>query len=157
MDALNVAAESPLHPDLDLLFARHQAHCHMDTPPESIHMMDRAALVSPEIAFLVLRDGDRPVAMGALKDLGDGKAELKSMHVLDEVRGRGLAGRLLDALIDTALDRQVQTLWLETGSQDSFAAARALYLRAGFKVCGPFGAYRVDPNSVYMTKRVTDI
>ncbi|WBU61501.1 GNAT family N-acetyltransferase [Paracoccus albus] len=157
MDTLTVAAESPLHPDLDLLFSRHHTHCHMDTPPESIHMMDRSALVSPEIAFLVLRHGDRPVAMGALKDLGGRRAELKSMHVLDEMRGLGLARRLLDALIEAARDRQMQTVLLETGSQDSFAAARALYLRAGFEVCEPFGDYHVDANSVYMKKRLSGV
>ena len=33
----------------------------------------------------------------------------------------------------------------------TFAPARALYERAGFRICGPFAAYVEDPNSVYMT------
>ena len=42
-------------------------------------------------------------------------------------------------------------LSLETGSWPYFAPARALYARHGFTECGPFGDYREDPNSVFMT------
>lgn len=41
---------------------------------------------------------------------------------------------------------------LETGSMDFFAPARRLYAAAGFAPCAPFGAYRADPNSVFMTR-----
>jgi len=34
-----------------------------------------------------------------------------------------------------------------------FEPARQLYARAGFTVCGPFGDYTDDPNSVFMTRR----
>jgi putative acetyltransferase len=33
----------------------------------------------------------------------------------------------------------------------AFAPARALYARFGFVECAPFGDYRLDPNSVFMT------
>ena len=150
MTALVVGPDSPLNPDLDLLFARHQAHCHADTPPESIHMMDRSALNIPAISFLALRDGENAIAMGAVKDLGDGTAELKSMHVLTEARGSGAAARILAALIEAARASGARAIYLETGTQDSFAAARALYRRAGFADCAPFADYREDPNSAYM-------
>jgi putative acetyltransferase len=42
-------------------------------------------------------------------------------------------------------------LSLETGSWAYFAPARALYERHGFVECAPFGEYREDPNSVFMT------
>lgn len=32
-----------------------------------------------------------------------------------------------------------------------FAPARSLYRKAGFSVCDPFGTYREDRNSVFMT------
>ena len=35
--------------------------------------------------------------------------------------------------------------------QDFFLPARRLYAKAGFRECGPFGDYRLDPNSVFMT------
>jgi putative acetyltransferase len=42
-------------------------------------------------------------------------------------------------------------LSLETGSWPYFLPARALYARHGFVECGPFGDYRDDPNSIFMT------
>ena len=64
---IQIAAESPLTEDLALLFQRHTADMHADTPPESIHMLDRAELAGPGIAFFVLRDAGQPLAMGAIK------------------------------------------------------------------------------------------
>ncbi len=44
---VTIAEEHPLTPDLALLFDRHTADMHADTPPESIHMMDKGALAAP--------------------------------------------------------------------------------------------------------------
>lgn len=151
---VTITRESPLTEDLALLFARHTAHCHADTPPESIHMMDRAGLDRPEISFFVLRDAGVPMAMGALKEIEPGHGEVKSMHVLDEARGRGFARRLVDHLIATAQDMGLTRLSLETGAQDSFAPARALYAAAGFVECPPFLGYKPDPMSVFMTRDI---
>jgi putative acetyltransferase len=38
-----------------------------------------------------------------------------------------------------------------------FAAARRLYETFGFKPCAPFGNYRPDPNSVFMTKQLDEL
>ena len=146
-----LAAESPLAPDLTLLFERHTRDMHADTPPESIHMLPREDLVDPAIRFLVVRDGGRPVGMGAIKRIGPDHAEIKSMHVLAEERGRGLASLLLDGLIAEARAQGLSRLSLETGAQAMFRPARRLYERAGFSECPPFGDYRPDPNSVFMT------
>ena len=40
---------------------------------------------------------------------------------------------------------------LETGSYEFFHPAHALYRRHGFVECEPFGGYRPDPLSVFMT------
>ncbi len=148
---LTIDRESPMGADLDLLFQRHTAEMQADTPPESIHMLPRADLAGPAIAFFVIRDAGRPVAMGALKDLGGPEAEVKSMHVLAECRGRGLSRMLLRHLIGQAQGMGKSRLSLETGVQPGFVAARGLYTRAGFSECPPFGSYRPDPNSVFMT------
>ncbi|HLY64240.1 MAG TPA: GNAT family N-acetyltransferase, partial [Chloroflexota bacterium] len=42
-------------------------------------------------------------------------------------------------------------LSLETGAQEAFEPARALYATAGFRPCGPFGDYGPSPNSAFMT------
>jgi len=150
--SLTIGRESPLTADLALLFQRHTADMHADTPPESIHMMDASGLDIPEVSFFVMRDDGRPVAMGAFKRIDAGHAEIKSMHVLAEDRGRGLSRRMLEHLVDQAKAAGFARLSLETGVQPTFIAARALYERAGFATCPPFEGYWDDPNSVFMTR-----
>lgn len=147
-----ITRESPATPDLALLFERHTADMHADTPPESIHMMDASELDHPDIAFFVMREGGVPLAMGAFKRINDGHAEIKSMHVLAEARGRGLSRAMLDHLLAAARAAGFARLSLETGVQPTFIAARALYERAGFAICGPFEGYDEDPNSLFMTR-----
>jgi len=149
---ITIAPESPTGPDLALLMERHTVDMHADTPPESIHMMDAAELgAQPGISFFVMRDQGVPVGMGAFKRIGAGHAEIKSMHVLAEVRGRGLSRRMLDHLIAEARAAGIARLSLETGTQAMFEPARRLYLSAGFHECPPFEGYGLDPNSVFMT------
>lgn len=150
--SVTIAEEHPLNPDLALLFDRHTADMHAETPPESVYMLDKSALAAPGIRFFVLRDGGDALAMGAIKRIDAGHAEIKSMHVLAEARGRGLSKTMLAHLIASAEADGFTRLSLETGIQSTFVAARALYEWAGFLTCGPFGDYVSDPNSVYMSK-----
>lgn len=149
---VTITKESPLGPDLALLMQRHTEDMHADTPPESIHMMDASELAIPEIDFFVLRDAGKPLAMGAFKRIDASHAEIKSMHVLTEARGRGLSRTMLDHLLAEAKAAGLQRLSLETGVQPTFVAARALYYKAGFEDCPPFEGYTLDPNSLYMTR-----
>lgn len=149
---VTIARESPLGADLALLFARHTAAMHAETPPESIHMMDAGHLAAPGIVFSVMREGGRPIGMGAWKRIDAGHAEIKSMHILAEVRGRGLARAMLAHLMAEAAAAGITRLSLETGVQPGFAAARTLYAQAGFVPCGPFEGYGPDPNSLFMTR-----
>lgn len=152
--AVQIRAESPLGADLALLMQRHTQAMHADTPPESIHMMDAGALAAAEVDFFVGRaDGadSQPLVMGAIKRIAPNQAEIKSMHVLAEARGRGLAQAMLDHLLAAARAQGLTRISLETGAQPSFAAARALYARAGFVECPPFIGYGPDPNSIFMT------
>ena len=147
-----IARESPLGADLSLLMERHTADMHAQTPPESIHMMDASALAVPDVAFFVMREEGRAIGMGAFKRLDERHAEIKSMHVLHEVRGRGLSKAMLTHLEAEARMAGMTRLSLETGAEPIFVPARALYLRAGYTECGPFGGYGPDPHSVFMTK-----
>ena len=147
-----IALETPLGPDLDLLMQRHTADMHADTPPESIHMMDATQLASPGIWFFVMREEGVPIGMGAFKRIDATHAEIKSMLILAEVRGRGLSRRMLEHLVDAARAEGFTRLSLETGVQPTFVAARALYANAGFTECPPFEGYEDDPNSVFMTR-----
>ena len=58
---------------------------------------------------------------------------------------------MLRHIIAEARTGGLNRLSLETGSWDYFRPAHALYARHGFTECPPFGEYRADPNSVFMT------
>jgi putative acetyltransferase len=152
--SLTIVRESPVGADLTLLFERHTAAMHADTPPESIHMMDAGKLMSAQVHFFVARQEGAPVAMGAIKELPGGGGEIKSMHVLLEARGRGLSKVMLAHLEAEAKAAGLTQLSLETGAQPSFAAAQMLYEKAGYRLCGPFEGYSLDPNSLFMTKEL---
>jgi putative acetyltransferase len=150
--------ESPIRSDLELLMTRHKEAMHANSPPESIHMMDAKSLEAPNIRFFVMRDPNQhAVGMGAVKILDTETGEIKSMHILEEMRGKGLSKMMLNHLIDAAQTEGLHQLNLETGSQTSFEVARQLYEKAGFEYCGPFGDYMLDPSSVFMTIDISNV
>jgi putative acetyltransferase len=88
----------------------------------------------------------------ALKDLGEGHGEVKSMRTPRHLRGRGAGRALLTHLIEHAQARDFKRLSLETGPQEGFTPARRLYEAFGFSYCPPFADYTLDPYSVFMTR-----
>lgn len=136
------------------LLDRHVSRARAETGRGSAHALDHAALRGPELTFWsAWEDAGRStlVAVGALKELTRDHGEVKSMHVAEGMRGRGYGAAMLRHIIAAALTRGMARLSLETGSWPYFAPARALYARHGFTTCEPFGDYRPDPNSVFMT------
>ena len=67
---------------------------------------------------------------------------------------KGVARLMLEHIIADAKLRGLTRLSLETGSQAGFIPARKLYESFGFEYCPPFGDYKVDPNSQFMTKKL---
>lgn len=152
MDALIPVEMAPTDPRASPLVDRHLALMRSQSPACSVHAMAAADMAEARVRFFAILDGGRAVAMGALKRLSGGQGEIKSMHVRDDLRGRGLADRILGQLLAAAAEEGLTRLSLETGSQPAFAAARAFYARHGFVPCAPFEGYREDPNSVFMTR-----
>ena len=148
---MEIVPGDPLSSEVGALLARHLQLMRDTSPPESVHALEPAELAGPDIRFFTLREGGAVIGMGALKRLGAGCGELKSMHVVAEARGRGLARALLDHLVATARSEGMVRVNLETGAEPEFAPARALYAAAGFERCPPFADYGEDPNSVFMT------
>ena len=118
-------------------------------PPESRHGLDLAAYERPDVTLFVARERGVALGCGAYQLQGDGSAELKSMFVVPQARGRGV-GQAILAAIEHALRGRVATLRLETGVKQQ--PAIRLYEAAGFRRCGPFGSYRDDPLSIFMEK-----
>ncbi len=149
---IEICKDSSLASDVLPLLKRHLDLMHASSPPESVHALDPEALNTPDVAFFTLREGDAVLAMGAIKAIDATHAEIKSMHVVAEARGRGLSRVMLDQLLTEAQRLGYVRLSLETGIEDVFIAARKLYEKAGFDYCGPFEGYTLDPNSVFMTR-----
>lgn len=114
--------------------------------------MPADALRTPGIRFWALFEDEVPLGCGALKDLGNGLAEVKSVHVAASARRRGLAHRIMSFLETEARDAGYKAMALETGSAllPDFDAARGLYDSLGFTPCDPIPGYAPDLYSVFL-------
>lgn len=139
-------------PQIRALLEEHLRHMHSLSPPESVHALDLSGLLRPEVTFWTVWDGDELVGCGALKALGAGHGEVKSMRTTQARRRSGAGRTMLEHILATARDRGYTRVSLETGSMEAFLPARSLYASYGFIECAPFGDYREDPNSTFMTK-----
>ncbi|MWA04162.1 GNAT family N-acetyltransferase [Actinomadura sp. LD22] len=141
-------------PEVHRLLEEHLADMHAASPPESIHALDLRELRDAAVEFWSVWEGPELRGCGALKDLGGGDVELKSMRTAQAARGQGVGTVTLRHLLAVAAGRGHRRVLLETGSQDFFAPARRLYARHGFTPCEPFADYVHDPNSVFMELRL---
>jgi putative acetyltransferase len=132
------------------LIARHLADMRETSPEESCHALDADALQDPSVTFWSAWIDGRVAGIGALKRLDAVNGEVKSMRVEDAFRGSGVGRALVRHILTTARRHGLRAVWLETGAQPAFAAARGLYASEGFVECGPFASYREDPHSVFM-------
>jgi len=136
------------------LLQTHVGRARAETARGSAHALDLDALRGPDVTFWSAWEGDQVVGVGALRRLTPDHGEVKSMHTAESARGRGVGSALLRTILVAARAQEVTRLSLETGSWPYFLPARALYARHGFVECGPFGEYREDPNSVFMTREI---
>lgn len=150
--ALNIKIDDLRGPEIAELLLEHMGHMESVSPPESRHALDIEGLRQPGITFWSAWDDAGLLGCIALKGLDAGHAELKSMRTVAAHLRKGVAAALLQHVIDEAGRRGYRRISLETGSMDYFEPARQLYSKFGFTFCGPFGSYREDPNSVFMTK-----
>jgi putative acetyltransferase len=149
---LRISLEDPAQKEIINLLEDGEIHSASLYPAESNHHLPLDALREAHVRFLVGRNDDsRAVATGALVLFGNW-AELKRMWVVPEMRGRGISRAMLELLETNAREAGVRWLRLETGIENH--AALALYQRAGFTRCDPFGDYRPDPLSVFMQKEL---
>ena len=126
------------------------------TAPGSAHALDLDGLRTPDITLWTIWDGDALAGVGALKRLSANHGEVKSMHTAEAMRGRGAGRAMLRHIVASARAAGMSRLSLETGAWDFFRPAHALYRSHGFVDCPPFGDYRPDPNSLFLTLVLLD-
>ncbi len=131
------------------LLAFHQADALAKSPPGSSYALDLSGLIKPDVTVWTAWRGDALAGCVALKEMSPKQAELKSMRTAPDFVRRGVAAALLNCVITVAKARGYQTLCLETGTNDAYAPAVALYVKHGF-VSGPvYGDYVESPDNQY--------
>jgi putative acetyltransferase len=137
-------------PAVAALLQEHLDDMHRTSPPESVHALDLSKLKAPSIRFWCAWRDEQLLGCGALKLHSSLDAEIKSMRTARVFLRQGIAAKILQHIIAYARETGLQSLYLETGTQDFFKPAHHLYLRHGFDFCGPFADYKADPNSCFM-------
>lgn len=132
----------------------HLRSAHANSPPGSVFALDLSGLRDPAVAVWAVWEDETLLGLGALKLLGDGHAELKSMRTAPDHLRRGVGAAMLDHLIGQARARGIARLSLETGSHAAFEPAHALYARAGFVACPPFAGYADTVFARYFTRAI---
>ena len=147
-------------PAITAIYRHHVLHgtgtFEIDPPSEADMAARRADVLGRNLPWLVAeKDGEvlgfayanwfkpRPAYRFSAED---------SIYVHDAARGQGVGRAVLEHILGQAVDLGYQRISLETGSQPFFEPAWQLYLRYGFADCAPFGSYRPDPHSRFMTR-----
>lgn len=144
-------------PDVAALIAEHLAGMTGASPPGTVHALAVEGLRRPEVTFWSVWKGDQLCGCGALKALNSRSGEIKSMRTRTAFLRQGVGQAVLEEIIRTARERGYASLFLETGTGESFAAAHSLYLRYGFEWCAPFADYEATDFNVFMEKRFSPV
>jgi putative acetyltransferase len=152
---MNIKIDDLQGSEIAALLQEHLDSMHALGPPESVHALDLEALRKPEITFWSAWEGRELAGCGALKQLDAQHAEVKSMRTVKAFLRKGVASQLLAHIIEEAERRGYKRLSLETGTVAAFTPAQRLYASYGFKECGPFADYVLDPNSIFMSKELS--
>ena len=152
MSYANVAIrpEDPRQPDVQALLDQSDDYLRALYPAESNHLVSADVLATDRAVFLAARRDGELLGSIALLVIAPGHAEMKRMFVRVGARGMGLGRRLLNALEEVACHRSITRISLETGIKQSEAIG--LYRASGYRDCPPFGDYKADPLSLFMTK-----
>jgi putative acetyltransferase len=120
----------------------HLEGMHAHSPPGSVFALDFSGLMAPGVTVWAAWQAAEIAGIGALKDLGGGAGELKSMRTHPNFLRRGIAASLLEHIIGVARVTGMKRLSLETGSGLYFEPALSLYRRRGFVNGNEFADYK---------------
>ncbi|QQT25944.1 GNAT family N-acetyltransferase [Sphingobacterium spiritivorum] len=101
---------------------------------------------------VVAYEADKAVGCGAIKEYGKGIMEVKRMFVPVEMRGKGIAGKVLEELQLWAKELGYRKCILETG--DKMIEAIGLYKKNHFKVIPNYGQYTNTKSSICFEKGI---
>jgi GNAT superfamily N-acetyltransferase len=99
---------------------------------------------------VVAYEDENPVGCGAIKEYAPGIMEVKRMFVLPELRGKGIATKVLSELEAWAGELSYKKCILETGKRQPEAIR--LYQKNGYTSIPNYGQYTGMDNSVCFEK-----
>jgi len=123
------------------LLALHLSGMRAGSPPGHSFALDLSGLQSRDVTVWSAWDGASVLGVGALKALGAGAGEVKSMRTDPDHLRKGVGAAILETIIGEAHARSYRRLSLETGRGPAFEAALALYRRRGFRNGEAFADY----------------
>jgi len=120
------------------------------SPRNVVHALDLDGLAKPDIDVFAGWEKRCVLAIGAIRH-DKSFAEIKSMCTNPAALRQGAGRTMLMFLLGQARERGHRSVKLETGSDESYQAARGLYLSVGFKPCGPFAEYKAKDFSQFFS------
>jgi len=142
------------NPEVNELLTKHFVELRAASPEGSAHVLDIPGLKIPSIKFWSLWENEKLFGCGALKFLEKGHGEFKSIRVHDNFKKKGNGIKIINHLIEEAKKLDIKKLSIETGAGDFFIPARKLFNKCNFLPCKPFAHYKLDKNSIYLTKQI---
>ena len=142
----------PTHPQITELLR--QSHNLMDElfPDETNNYLEIEALLDKAVHFFAAQGiNGKYVGCGAFVLFSD-YAEIKSMFVDPNYRGKRIGDALLVHMLGTMADNSVPVVRLETGTL--LKSALNLYRKHGFQYCNAFAHYTENNYSVFMEKKL---
>jgi putative acetyltransferase len=147
---VNIHPDDLSHPAVRSLLEHHLREAHLNSPEDSVFALDLSELSNPAVSVWTAWSGGELLGIGALKALDGDACELKSMRTAPGHERQGIGKAMLQHLLSEAWARGYKRVLLETGANEAFAPARAMYEAAGFEPCQPFGEYKLtDFNRCY--------
>jgi DNA-binding MarR family transcriptional regulator/GNAT superfamily N-acetyltransferase len=120
--------------------------------PLAVNNFDPAETTPPKGWFVVAWLDSAAVGCGALKRLGEGIGEVKRVWTAPEVRGLGVASRVMDRLEEMAAEAGFSTIRLDTNG--TLGEAQAMYAARGYT---PIPRYNDNPYAEHWyEKRLVD-
>ena len=140
------------HPEVNELLTKHFIELKTASPEGSAHVLSITGLKISSIKFWSLWQNEKLFGCGALKFIDKEHGEFKSIRIHDNFRNQGNGIKVINHLINEAKKLNIKKLSIETGSGKFFEPARKLFKSCDFKPCEPFGHYKKDINSIFLTK-----
>jgi len=149
---MHIEQISPARADVRGLISQSDEQLAELYPPESNHLESTDDLSRLNVLVLGAFNDGALVGIGAVKILVEDVAygEIKRVFVTPEFRGQGISKLIMAELERRLIENQIGISRLETGIAQPEAIG--LYKGLGYFERSPFGAYQLDPLSVFMEK-----